>query len=52
MKIKLIKTAPTGWGGNGFGNHSAEYVVEGHEHIVVFDRGGTDWVAFDTKHGK
>ena len=52
MKIKLIKTAPTGWGGNGFGNHSAEYVVEGHEHSVVFDRGGTDWVAFDTKHGK
>ena len=50
--IKLKKCAPTGWGGNGFGNHSAEYVVEGAEHIVVFDRGGVDWCAFDTVQGK
>jgi hypothetical protein len=50
--VKLIKTAPTGWAGNGFGNNSAEYVVEGSEHIVVFDRGGVDWCAFDTKEGK
>ena len=52
MKIKLVKSAPTGWGGNGFGNHSAEWVVKGSEHIVVFDRGGSDWVAFDTEQGK
>ena len=50
--VKLIKTATTGWAGNGFGNNSAEYVVEGSEHIVVFDRGGVDWCAFDTKEGK
>ena len=47
--VKLVKSAPAGWGGNGFGNHSAEWAVKGAEHIVVFDRGGQDWCAWDTE---
>jgi hypothetical protein len=50
--IKLIKTKPAGWNGNGFGNHSAEYEVDRFEHIVVKNKGGTDWCAYDTDRNK
>ena len=33
--IKLTKTKPSIWQGNGFGNSTAVWAVKGHEHIVV-----------------
>jgi hypothetical protein len=33
--VKLTKTKSSSWAGNGFGCTSAEWVVKGHEHIVV-----------------
>lgn len=45
--IKLTKTKSTAWAGNGFGCTSAEWVVKGHEHIVVEKREPC-WVALDT----
>lgn len=47
--VKLTKTQSASWAGNGFGCTSAEWVVKGHEHIVVEKR-GLWWVALDT-HG-
>ena len=49
--IKLTKTRPTVWCGNGMGTDSAEWVVKGHEHIAVLQAGG-DWIARDDTHRK
>lgn len=42
--LKLTKTKATQWAGNGFGVDAAEWVVKGHEDIVVW-KGVTDWYA-------
>lgn len=44
--IKLTKTRPTSWNGNGMGTDSAEWVVKGAEHIAVLNVGGR-WIARD-----
>ena len=49
MKLKKAKVSE--WLGNGFGYASAEWVVEGHEHIVLRNRGGVDWAAYDLRDG-
>lgn len=45
--IKLTKTSPSSWNGNGFGTSTAEWVVVGHEHIAV-RKLGINWFAVDT----
>ena len=49
--IKLTKSRPTVWLGNGMGTDSAEWVVKGNEHIAVLQVGG-DWIAKDTTREK
>jgi polygalacturonase len=48
--VKLKKTKSVSWNGYGFGNSSAEWVVDGHEHLKVLQL--NDWVAIDTNTGK
>lgn len=45
--IKLTKSKPTQWNGNGMGTDSAEWVVKGNEHIAVLQVAGR-WIAKDT----
>ena len=45
--IKLTKSKPTQWKGNGMGTDSAEWVVKGNEHIAVLQVAGR-WIAKDT----
>ena len=49
--IKLTKSRPTVWRGNGMGTDSAEWVVKGNEHIAVLQVGG-NWIAKDTTRNK
>ena len=44
-QIRLTKTRPTVWCGNGMGTDSAEWVVKGHEHIAVLET--NQWIARD-----
>jgi hypothetical protein len=44
-QIKLTKTRPTVWCGNGMGTDSAEWVVKGAEHIAVLET--NQWIARD-----
>ena len=44
--IKLTKTRPTVWRGNGMGTDSAEWVVKGAEHITVLQI-ASGWIARD-----
>lgn len=52
--IKLTKTRPTSWNGNGMGTDSAQWVVKGAEHITVLQT-ARGWIARDdstrTEHG-
>ena len=50
MTIKLKKIKSVSWNGYGFGNSSAEWVVDGQEHLKVLQL--NDWVAIDTITGK
>ena len=45
--IKLTKTHPTQWNGNGMGNDPADWVIKGAEHIAV-RKLGFRWWAIDT----
>jgi len=45
--IRLTKSKPTQWNGNGMGTDSAEWVVKGAEHIAVLQVAG-HWIAKDT----
>lgn len=45
--IKLTKSKPAQWNGNGMGTDSAEWVVKGNEHIAVLQVAGR-WIAKDT----
>lgn len=47
MEIKLTKIKGTRWRGNGFGTSSAEWAVQGQEHIHVKPCNG-GWGAYDT----
>lgn len=44
--IKLTKSRPTAWRGNGMGTDSAEWVVKGAEHITVLQI-ASGWIARD-----
>ena len=48
MKIKLIKKSASEWAGNGFGNNSAQWQVEGTD-IDVW-KSSTFW--FASKNGR
>jgi len=50
MTIKLKKIKSVSWNGYGFGDSSAEWVVNGQEHLKVLQL--NDWVAIDTTTGK
>jgi len=47
MGIKLKKTAPAIWQGNGEGYGSACWGIVGHPNIDIYKTGGM-WVAMDT----
>lgn len=47
MTIKLKKTAPAIWQGNGEGYGSACWGIVGHPNIDIYKAGGM-WVAMDT----
>ena len=46
--MKLVKAKGAYWGGNGVGNQTAEWTVEGREDIRIF-KSGYDWVAYQNE---
>lgn len=49
--MRLIKTKPTEWQGNGFGTNNAEWVVKDADYISV-RKFLSDWVAIDNNTGE
>ena len=52
MELRLERSKPTQWNGNGIGTSSAEYRVVGSSNIVVYNKGigCADWVAQNTEN--
>jgi hypothetical protein len=49
--MKISKTTPRKWAGNGFGHSGAGYGVEGRDDIRVI-RDGAHWYAYADIHGE
>jgi hypothetical protein len=52
MMIKLTKKADAYWGGNGFGNEAAEWVVQGAEYLHVWAGSAGFWNVTNRETGE